>query len=695
MFIKKLSLSNFGKFHKKELNLEKGINIIYGKNEAGKSTIHSFIRGMFFGIEKPRGRVTKEDLYTKYQPMDAPGAYNGSMEIRVEDVDYLVHRSFYQKERSCQIVNLTLGKEQKVAEDRRLSFLSENFTESIFNNTISMEQLHAKTDKELVSEVRNFIANLTTTKASEVDVSQALGSLLEKKKAIDLSGIQEKIEQVKAEIDKALLKEQQEIELSNTLKSCIEKKRFVEQNYEVFKKKEKQPFLQKSAELPLITEKYKNYVELRGEIRSLEEKVSGISIMESDGKSLVHCEDLKLQLDKLDQLSKEQLVYEDKIKEEQLGFSDYNKQQKQFQRFLLIPFILGVFLCILPIGSYIFRTSIGITIIALGFLYYHLMIRRIDQERKVLEQKCSELERERFQIADQIRDILFRNNCTHISELHNKYNSRLSKDMERQLQEKMLKEYQEQLTEKQKRKEILMFELQNYLKYFMNAPEVSKECMGQLEEHIKEQKLTIEEKNTAFEEEISELHIQIERIKFMLQDIQNAEEILNNKQSEYNELKDQFKNAEQEHNAVNLAIQTIKELSSKIHDTFGSELSRKMSQIISEITGGKYKEVIVDENLTVKILHENMYVSLERLSVGTIEQVYFTLRLMLAELFFEKENMPIILDDSFVYYDDERLSAALTLLFQFVERQILIFTCHHREENALRAMGIPYTYSEI
>ena len=45
-----------------------GINIIYGKNEAGKSTLHTFIRGMLFGIERGRGRAAKNDLYTKYEP---------------------------------------------------------------------------------------------------------------------------------------------------------------------------------------------------------------------------------------------------------------------------------------------------------------------------------------------------------------------------------------------------------------------------------------------------------------------------------------------------------------------------------------------------------------------------------------------------------------------------------------------------
>ena len=56
MIIKQLNLDHFGKFHDREIHLEKGINIVYGANESGKSTVHSFIQCMLFGTERLRGR---------------------------------------------------------------------------------------------------------------------------------------------------------------------------------------------------------------------------------------------------------------------------------------------------------------------------------------------------------------------------------------------------------------------------------------------------------------------------------------------------------------------------------------------------------------------------------------------------------------------------------------------------------------
>ena len=47
MIIKELGLLNFGKFEDKKIELQEGINLIYGRNEEGKSTIVNFIDGIF------------------------------------------------------------------------------------------------------------------------------------------------------------------------------------------------------------------------------------------------------------------------------------------------------------------------------------------------------------------------------------------------------------------------------------------------------------------------------------------------------------------------------------------------------------------------------------------------------------------------------------------------------------------------
>lgn len=66
MKLLELHINGFGKIHDRTISFSDGINVIYGRNEAGKSTLHTFIRGMLFGMERGRGRAARNDLYSKY-----------------------------------------------------------------------------------------------------------------------------------------------------------------------------------------------------------------------------------------------------------------------------------------------------------------------------------------------------------------------------------------------------------------------------------------------------------------------------------------------------------------------------------------------------------------------------------------------------------------------------------------------------
>ena len=63
MIINKLEIKNFGKFHEKQVKFGSGINVVYGENESGKSTLHTFIRSMLFGMEHPYKEGEKADTY--------------------------------------------------------------------------------------------------------------------------------------------------------------------------------------------------------------------------------------------------------------------------------------------------------------------------------------------------------------------------------------------------------------------------------------------------------------------------------------------------------------------------------------------------------------------------------------------------------------------------------------------------------
>mgnify|MGYP000447107451 CR=1 FL=1 len=55
MKITELILKNFGKFTNKQILLTDGINIIYGENESGKTTLHTFLKGMLLEWKESAG----------------------------------------------------------------------------------------------------------------------------------------------------------------------------------------------------------------------------------------------------------------------------------------------------------------------------------------------------------------------------------------------------------------------------------------------------------------------------------------------------------------------------------------------------------------------------------------------------------------------------------------------------------------
>jgi uncharacterized protein YhaN len=87
---------------------------------------------------------------------------------------------------------------------------------------------------------------------------------------------------------------------------------------------------------------------------------------------------------------------------------------------------------------------------------------------------------------------------------------------------------------------------------------------------------------------------------------------------------------------------------------------------------------------------------MDQVSAGTGDQIYFAVRLGMIDLLSPKVKLPLILDDAFSRYDDDRLGKILKLLRQEAKsRQILIFSCQIREKEMLTSMRAAFQYSEL
>lgn len=136
--------------------------------------------------------------------------------------------------------------------------------------------------------------------------------------------------------------------------------------------------------------------------------------------------------------------------------------------------------------------------------------------------------------------------------------------------------------------------------------------------------------------------------------------------------------------AFSLAMKYIGEAEAELSERFSPEVEKRTSEIFSALCGGSF-EVVRIRNRDFDMDVATGVASARRdglfLSRGTLDELYFSLRLALCELILPEEGSPpIVLDDAFVNFDDERLSRALMLLKKLSEkRQIILFSCHGRE----------------
>ena len=184
MRILDLHIDGFGKFHDLSVSFDKDLNVVYGKNEAGKSTLHTFIRCMLFGLERGRGRAARADLYSKYEPWQNKAVYGGRMRVEKDGVIYRLERNFQKDQKAFVIVNETAGKEIEPTKGF-MDFLLGGLTETAYNNTISIGQLKCVTEGGMVTELRNYIANINTTGNLSLNITKATSYLKNRRKEFE------------------------------------------------------------------------------------------------------------------------------------------------------------------------------------------------------------------------------------------------------------------------------------------------------------------------------------------------------------------------------------------------------------------------------------------------------------------------------------------------------------------------------
>ena len=621
-----LSIRGFGKFKNLSLKFEPGVNLIYGRNEAGKSTLHSFLRAMLFGLSRRPEAPLKEIAYDRFAPWDENAAYGGCLRFSHNGRVYRIERDFEKAPDDLLITEeLSVpekgsdkglknrqgqhGAECEVSDPQAL--LTEalsGLTESGYVNTISIGQLKAASDRGMAAELRRYIGNLNTTGSADLDAQAAIRYLEQKKQAFT--------ERLQPDAAK---------NYARTVSSI------------------------KNLEAELSAPENENRLKLyQSRMDTARSKLAAVS------------DELRAVGEKLEKaravLTENKFTDEGSVEscrsETEAVYADFKRAKEVLSRkrgpvIAAFSFALGVasaFFAVFPTArtGYLPFEVPGISFLVSGGVFFLIGIvisLHILKNRRILRG------------TEKLLSDIFRTqtgNETVSDETMSLYAERMEGF------QKLCAAVREEQTQNDRLSEELA-----------KLSEEQTDC-GRL---IESQRRT----QSGVEQKLQELNL------------------CKNQAEEYRRITEENRRLKEEIDALGIAQETLLKLGVEIKNSIGMYLNREASRLIDGITGGIYTSMDVGPDLAIRLNTKERMVPLQNVSSGTMDQIYLALRLAAVRLIEgDRDVLPLLFDDSFVLYDDERLSHALSFLVSHYSGQFLVFTCHRREEKILTKNNTPY-----
>ena len=620
MKINNLKINGFGKIEDKEINLNNRINLIYGENEAGKTTLLKFISGMFYGVSKNKNKKEFSD-FEKYKPWQAE-EFSGKIEYTLDNNNtYEVFRDFTKKNPKIYFNSEDISKNFTIDKNRGNQFFYEQtgIDETSFITTTLIEQKSVVLDSSEQSILTQKIANILSTGEENISYKKTIEKL--NKKIIEEVGTERTVGRPLNLISEKINKINKE---KNNLEETI-------LNIDELEKKEKN-----------IKNKIKEKeikINLLKEIKKIKEKNN--------------LEEEKIKIN--NNLKEEERVKINNL-EKKLNENKIKKENKN-----LINIIIFTLLFILNIILFIFKINkiINIILFAITLILGVFTVLKIIKNNNKIKEKNKEQKRYLTEIE------IIQNNI-------NKIQKNIDKKNEENIQKNKI--------EKNKIKNTYKNEIdENEINYL-------------LEENINEINNILENLNN----EISSLKLQLHTNEIDYNNIIKKSE-------EKAKLEEQLEGSLEEKeeilklaNSINIAKTALENAYNKMKEEITPKFTKNLSNIVSKISSKKYNKIrFIDGQGLIVELNNGEYINANKLSIGTIDQLYLSLRLSAMQEI-TQEKMPVILDEVFAYYDNERLENILKYLNEnYKENQIIIFTCSNREKEILDKNEIKYNYISL
>lgn len=774
MRIKELYIKAFGKFIDREFKLGDNLNIIYGLNETGKSTIHRFIEAMLFGFVKPgvKRRVLMEE-YDRYRPWTGE-LYGGSLVYQVGGRLYKVERNLEKGRESVRVFDHVTGEEltRSFTYDkarRELLFAREHLgvSHSFFRNTISVSQLGSKSDADLAREIQTYLGNLGSAGDANLSVAKAEKLIKEYLDGIGTERAQTKeygrlcrrieelengIKAAAASVEKIRLLGRQLREDEERAEALKAERKKLEQRIKALKGsmllgrwREVQRLSKECKALALQLEELKEY--------------AGFDTAERDE---LYTLDRLAEQDR-QEIKRIQLKVEESSRDIEMAQKEVSEALDKGAGPLRKRFNINLGLCTVSaaaaLGAIILAAVLespvfGVLSIPLAALFLYLAVRSARLRRNLKEQEGAGREIiTEIQYMEKYRDDLLDSLSARKAELARREESILSilhkcgaagiedyRDKEAGFER--YRQLKDRLGQLQRLLEVRL-DGESYEALERKAEAVMAAGAGPIDvpsaelaagegagaDQITMSAVEQPDRGTAnaspidmtvaelaaagfgredlegleimlrhIMEEEARLLAGVEKARGGLEALEQAISILPEMEEELSGARERLKRLDYEREAAEIALEAIREASTSVHREFAPALNRKINEITSRITAGRYTDLQVTRELEILATapETGRRVEAEVLSGGTVDQLYFALRIAASDLVSGGSKLPLFLDDSFVQYDRRRLENVMGyLLEEAKERQIILFTCHGREREVADALGGVYNYLVI
>lgn len=667
--IEELQLIKFGKFDGFKINFESGLNLIYGKNEAGKSTIQLFIKAMLYGMPTRKGRGESLKERERAIPWNSARA-EGIMKIHTGGRSIEIYRRFGK----------TAAGDKTEIRDAISGELINDFGENIgeellgipcgvFEKTMWIRQggvLIDGNDEELTAR----LMNLQSGADENISVESALTLLRNEKrrlKASDgrsakgridvLTERKEELRRAKYELGTRLAQTEKTEEM---ILSAKNEQRAL--SVEISKLEESYKKSREAERLAAVRERIKNIDECTQKLERIYNSgdyIKGAELSEADVNKMFETEK---KLDKIKALA------ENNLKDE---------KEKNIKKSTAVSMMAGggVVAAVIALFAVIFfginanyiAAAIALTVLVISAVCGVVGIKNATNCKNIqikMEADGQKLQEEMKGLEEERNKTLSKFGASSASDLMQLYNrSRGQAEIAASLENA--------------KKGFLGEDSYDDLKTLVESLDMTDILP------VEEIEGLLDKKRRRQIELVSEIRGLESKMAYDVKIELTPADIETELLAVENEMQECLRRMD----IIEAAEDGIRRAGEEWRRSFAPSLNNRVNEIVDYLTSGRYNEVKVSEDYRMRVYTDGTPIEAEYLSCGTYEQLYFALRIASAELI--GGGAPLFLDDILTLYDDERAAAALDFLNNISNlRQGIIFTCHSSDMKNAEKRGI-------